>query len=266
MSVACVTGASSGIGKAFARQLYSEGWSLVLVARSEEKLNALAEELTGARPGTLGGADTLSSTVDVFSCDLSREDECLRLCDHLRDIPDLRLLINNAGIGGVGRHNEMNRDRQLQMIRLNVEAVEILCREIIPQMEKNGGGQVLNVASSAGLLKGGPYMATYYATKAYVVSLTSSISTELKERRSTVSISALCPGPVDTNFNESAGVRSSLPGITPEYCARFALKKLKRKKLIIVPGPQRRGIPFYNILPRRLQLRITGTGQKSKMR
>lgn len=264
MSVACVTGASSGIGKAFARQLYSEGWSLVLVARSEEKLNALAEELTGGASAAADGAT--APTADVFPCDLSREDECLRLCKQLETIPDLRLLINNAGIGGVGRHDEMDRGRQLQMIRLNVEAVEILCREIIPHMEKTGGGQVLNVASSAGLLKGGPYMATYYATKAYVVSLTSSIYTELKERRSTVAISALCPGPVDTNFNGSAGVRSSLPGISPEYCARFALRKLNRKKLIIVPGPQRWGMPFYNILPRRLQLRITGAGQKSKMR
>lgn len=266
MATACITGASSGIGRALAEQLAARGWSLILVARNQEKLNGIAEKLS---------SENSIFSPEVFPCDLSRKDECLRLCSHLETVDDLGLLVNNAGFGSVGSFEELDLDRELSMIDLNVAAVQILCRRMIPYMESLGektgriggvgGGQILNVASVAGLMYGGPYMATYYATKAYVASLTSSIYRELKEKNSTVRISALCPGPVDTNFNKTAGVRFALPGIDPDYCARYALNKLASGKLIIIPGAVRFGLPFYRLLPRKLQMVFTGKGQKKKL-
>ena len=182
MATACITGASSGIGRALAEQLAARGWSLILVARNQEKLNEIAEKLS---------SENSISSPEVFPCDLSRKDECLRLCNHLETVDDLGLLVNNAGFGSVGSFEELDLDRELSMIDLNVAAVQILCRRMIPYMESLGektgriggvgGGQILNVASVAGLMYGGPYMATYYATKAYVASLTSSIYRELKD-------------------------------------------------------------------------------------
>jgi hypothetical protein len=126
-------------------------------------------------------------------------------------------------------------------------------------------GYILNVASVAGLMPGGPYMSTYYATKAYVVSLTNAIHQEIKEFGSNVSVSALCPGPVDTNFNKRANVEFELKGITPQYCVSYALYHMFRKRLIIIPKLEIRlatlGMRF---LPRKLGLVLLSRQQHKK--
>lgn len=120
------------------------------------------------------------------------------------------------------------------MIDVNIKAVHILTKKFLPDMIARNEGYILNVASVAGLMPAGPYMATYYATKAYVTSFTSAIAEEL-EKKSNVYVGSLCPGPVDTEFNQVADVKFNLKGITSEYCVNYALDKMYKRKKIIVP-------------------------------
>lgn len=252
MRWACITGASSGIGMEFARQLSGQGYSLILVARSRDRLKKLAAEL--------------DVPTEIICCDLSDTEECGKLA---RSLPgkDISLLINDAGFGSIGAFAEADQDRESSMIDVNVKAVQMLCRAVLPSFIEKDGGYILNVASVAGLMYGGPFMATYYATKSYIVSLTSSISRELKESGSRVKISALCPGPVDTNFNDTAGVKFALPSISAKKCVSDCLRGMKTGRLIIVPGRAMRiGSALYRLLPRRAQLFFTGRAQKGKTR
>lgn len=252
MRKACITGASSGIGMEFARQLSARGYSLVLVARNMDRLGKLAAEL--------------ETQTELICCDLSDEEACRELAASL-PAKNISLLVNNAGFGSVGPFDDSDSARELSMIDVNVRAVQILCRGILPDFIEKDHGYILNVASVAGLMAGGPFMATYYATKSYVVSLTSSISRELKASGSRVRISALCPGPVDTNFNDTAGVKFALPGITPKKCVSDCLAGMRKGRLIIVPGVGMRvGNTLYGLLPRKAQLFFTGKAQKRKIK
>ena len=153
------------------------------------------------------------------------------------------------------------------MIRVNVEAMHILCKEVLRQMQVKGKGTILNVASSAGLLPGGPYMATYYATKAYVVSLTKSIAEEQREKKSGAYVCALCPGPVDTEFNARANVVFALPGITADQCVAEALRGMRLRRTIIVPTFMIRiGAVLQRLVPDFIILPLVASRQKSKIR
>ena len=187
MPTACITGASSGIGKEFAAQLAARGYNLILVARNTKALEELAAEL--------------ACKCRIISCDLSKEAQCMQLAEELKPL-DIQILINNAGFGDLDRFAQSDLSKSLDMINVNIKALHILTRKLLPELMKKDRGYILNVASSAGLLPGGPYMSTYYATKAYVTSLTNAIYQELQEVHSNVHISMLCPGPVNTNFNE----------------------------------------------------------------
>ncbi len=137
------------------------------------------------------------------------------------------------------------------MISVNIRALHILTKKIGQKLYKQGFGALLNVGSCAGLMPAGPYMATYYATKAYVVSLTSALARELKESHSPVYVGCLCPGPVNTEFNAVANVEFALRGITPEYCVRCALDGMARRRTVIVPGPLvAAGMTLGRFLPR----------------
>ena len=168
MAIACITGASSGIGMEFAKQLSFMGYNLILVARNRKALKELA--------------DSLPTKCMIITCDLASEDSCRTLADKLKKY-NIRILINNAGFGDVGAFCETSLSKELDMIDVNVKATHILTKELLPGFIKRDCGYILNVASSAGLLPGGPYMATYYATKAYVTSFTSAIYEELKDTR-----------------------------------------------------------------------------------
>ena len=150
-------------------------------------------------------------------------------------------------------------------IRDSIKAVHILTKAVLPGFIQRDRGYIMNVASSAGLLPGGPYMSTYYATKAYVTSLTTAIHGELRDLKSNVHISMLCPGPVDTNFNNVANVKFALSGIPADYCAYYALCKMFTGKLTIVPTfTMKAGVFGSRFLPRQVLAFMTGHQQKKK--
>ena len=250
-----ITGASSGIGREFARRYAKMGCRLILTARRADRLEALAEELRQAH-GTV---------CRILTADLAREEECTRLCKELEG-ETLDIFINNAGFGVCGSYLETDAAKEEEMVRVNVEAMARLFRFAVRKMQAAGGGTILNVASSAGLLPGGPYMAGYYASKAYVVSLTRGAAQELKEQRSPVYVCALCPGPVDTEFNDRAGVVFALKGITPQFCVDEAFHGMLHHKTIIVPSAfMRVCTTAQKLVPTGLLMPIVARQQKKKL-
>ncbi len=251
---AVVTGASSGIGRAFARQLAGEGYTLLLVARRRERLTTLAQYLKEQ------GCDS-----EVFPADLSQTSECYRLVDALAD-KWIGVFINNAGFGDCGCFLDTDEEKELEMIDVNVKAMHLLTKLVLRKMEEQKKGALLNVASSAGLIPAGPYMAAYYASKAYVASLTQALAQELKEKGSSVYVGALCPGPVNTEFNDVANVEFALPGIPAESCAAYALKMMKKRKVVIIPTFRMKAAIFaVRLVPRSLYVGITGHQQRKKL-
>ncbi|MEE1315592.1 MAG: SDR family oxidoreductase [Faecalimonas sp.] len=218
---AVITGASSGIGAEFAKRLATEGYALVLVARREDRLKQLIE--------------SLNTECEMIVADLSKMSECERLVQQLEG-KNIEVFINNAGFGSCGETLNIETETELHMIDVNVKSVHLLTKLILPQMVERDSGYILNVASSAGLVPAGPYMAAYYATKAYVTSYTRAVAEELKQKRSHVYIGCLCPGPVDTEFNKVANVEFALKGISAEKCANYAVTKMFRKEVTIIPG------------------------------
>lgn len=196
---ALITGASSGIGRDVARELSKKGYDLILVARDENKLQQLKQELT--------------TNIEIVSLDLSNVENCKELYEKHKDID---ILINNAGFGDCGKFWETDLDKEIQMIQTNIIAYHVLTKLYLKNMKEKDSGIILNVASIAGFMPG-PLMATYYATKNYVVKLSESIREELRKDKSKVQISILCPGPVNTNFNKVANVEFDLKGLSSEY-------------------------------------------------
>ena len=245
-----ITGASSGIGMEFARAYAKKGYRLILTARRKDRLDAIARSL---------GTDC---RVEV--ADLSKEEDCYNVCKLLEE-ESIDIFINNAGFGTCGNFADTDLSKEVDMIAVNVRAVHILCKQVLLHMKKRGRGTILNVASSAGLLPGGPYMVTYYATKSYVVSLTKGIAEELRLEHSDVYVCALCPGPVDTEFNEHADVVFALKGISPEQCVGASLRGMEKGRTIIVPGFfVRLGSLFSGLVPDKLLLPMIAGRQKKK--
>lgn len=216
-----ITGASSGIGRDMARIFSKKGYDLVLVARDEKKLSDTKKEI-----------EKNNVKVDIKIMDLSIEDNCKKLHDEVKDID---ILINNAGFGDCGYFTKTDLNKELNMIKTNITAYHILTKLYLIDMKKKNRGKILNVASIAGFMPG-PLMSTYYATKAYVVRLSEGIREELKKEKSNVQISILCPGPVDTNFNNVANVKFNLKEASSKDIANYAIKKLEHGKFYIVPG------------------------------
>ena len=248
---ALITGASSGIGRDMARELAGRGYDLILVARRRERLEALAAELP----------------VDcaILTADLGEVAECRRVYEQALAYEDLEVVVNNAGFGLCGRFAELDLERELEMVKLNVVAVHVLTKLFVRAFRKRGRGRILNVASSAGFMPG-PMMATYYATKNYVLRLTQAVAEELRRDGSPVKVCALCPGPVDTEFNAVAGVRFALPGLSSADCARCAIDGLLRGKTVIIPGlGMRISVAASKLTPEWLLPRITYNIQKRKV-
>lgn len=248
---AVVTGASSGIGMEFARQLAKKGYSLVLTARREERLKELAKELP--------------VKCEIIPADLSKEEECHRLFEEIKDLK-VTVFINNAGFGDCGKFIDSSLTKELDMIRLNIEAMHILMKLMLQKMQADDMGYILNVASSAGLLPAGPYMSTYYATKAYVTSLTRGVAEELREAGSRVYVGCLCPGPVDTEFNAVANVEFALKGIQAKDCVAYALKQMAHRQTVIVPTLlMKLATTSGRMIPQKLCVQIAAGQQKKKM-
>jgi short-subunit dehydrogenase len=248
--IALITGASAGIGKEFAKKLSQQGYDLILVARREDRLVEISKQLP--------------TKSQIITADLAKTEECYRLYEETKD-KNISMLINCAGFGDFGAFTTTSLDKELEMIDVNIKAVHILTKKFLPDMIARNEGYILNVASVAGLMPAGPYMATYYATKAYVTSFTSAIAEELEEKKSNVYVGSLCPGPVDTEFNKVADVKFNLKGITSEYCVNYALDKMYKSKKIIVPTMLLKGALFSSKLaPRNLVVRLTSRQQKKK--
>lgn len=248
--VAVVTGASSGIGCDIAKQLSNKGYDLILVGRQTDKLNELKHEL--------------HTKCEILSIDLSLRESCFTLYEMVKD-KDVQILVNSAGYGSYNEFLENPLEDDLNLIQLNVETVHILTKLFLKDFIKKDVGYILNVASSAGLLPGGPLLSTYYASKSYVISLSEAIYEELKRSKSNVAISILCPGPVNTNFSNRAGVQFAINGISSKAVADVAVKGLFKKKLIIVPGFHiKAGLFLTRFISSKFLLKITYSLQKSK--
>lgn len=217
---ALVTGASSGIGRDIARRLAKMGVKLIISGRNTAKLEALKSEI-----GT--------NCVKIITADISKREECFRLYKEASAC-GVDILVNNAGFGLYGRFTVTELDRELEMIDVNITAVHILTKLFLKDFSARDKGYILNVASSAGFMPG-PLMAAYYATKNYVVRLTTAVREELRSQGSKVYIGAFCPGPVDTEFNNTAGVKFALSGISCEYAAECAVKGMFARKALIIP-------------------------------
>ncbi len=247
---ALITGASSGIGKDMARVLSNMGYDIIAVAREEIKLNELKQEL--------------KTKVEVIAIDLANSENCIGLYKTLKHKEDIDIIINNAGFGDFGEFTTTNLDKEINMINTNITAVHILTKLFLQDMVKKDKGYILNVASIAGFMPG-PLMATYYSTKSYIVRLSQSIYTELKKKKSKVSISVLCPGPVATNFNNVAGVKFNLSSMSSEYVAKIAIKEMFKKKLIILLGIKIKTARFLaKISPEKIVARVCYHMQEKK--
>lgn len=229
---ALVTGASSGIGYDISKYLDSKGYEIIAVARNETRLNKLKSEL--------------KKKSQIIIMDLSKPENCKKLYSQLKT-QDIDILINNAGFGLIGQFYKTDLDREVKMINTNIVAVHILMKLFLRDMIKKDRGYILNVGSIAGFMPG-PLMATYYSTKSYVVKLTQSVHKELSKKKSNVSISVLCPGPVDTMFNDVANVRFALSSLKSEYVAKYAIDNMFKRKLVILPGFRIKFIKIFSKL------------------
>lgn len=246
---ALVTGASSGIGRDMARYLSDLGYDIIAVARDWVALSKLKEEL--------------KTNVQTISIDLADTGACIQLYELVKN-ENIDVLVNNAGFGDFGEFTNTDLDKELNMIDVNVKAVHILTKLFLQDMVKRDSGYILNVASIAGFMPG-PLMATYYSTKAYIVRLTQSLYTELKKKKSKVRISVLCPGPVNTNFNKVANVHFNLKGQSSGYVAKYAVDKMLKGKLIILPGIKIKLARFLaKISPEKLVARVCMMMQEKK--
>ncbi len=270
---ALITGASSGIGKDMAKILNQKGYNLVLVARDIEKLEQTKKELEKSVQNeptiennkiekAYKNSKKATNKIEIIQMDLSEEQNCIELANKVKDID---ILINNAGFGDCGRFSETDLNKDISMIKTNVIAYHILTKLYLKEMKKKNSGKILNVASIAGFMTG-PLMATYYATKNYIVRLSEAIREELKKEKSKVQISILCPGPVETNFNKVANVKFSLREANSMQVAKYAIKKLEKGKFYIVPGIDVKLARFgAKIAPSNFVAKITYKVQKRKI-
>lgn len=246
---ALVTGASSGIGKEISLYLDSLGYELILVSRDKEKLFDVQK--------------MLKNKSKVIVLDLSNENNCYKLYD-LTNKYNIDILVNNAGFGLHGEFVDSDIDKEINMIDLNIKAVHILTKLFLKDFVKKDTGYILNVSSSAAFLSG-PLMATYYSTKSYVYRLTTAIYEELRRKNSNVCISALCPGPVKTNFNKVAKCKFDIKSVESKYVAKYAVDNMFKKKLVIVPSFYiKAGIFLNKFLPIKLSLRVAYNIQDKK--
>ena len=247
--VALITGASSGIGADMARILSDKGYDLILVARNKRKMEVLVKEL--------------KTNAEIIPMDISSTYNCTELYNLVKK-KNIDVLVNNAGFGLFGEFCCTKLDKELDMIELNVKTVHTLTKLFLKDFVKKDKGYILNVASSAAFMPG-PLMATYYATKAYVLHLTESINEELRRKKSNVFICALCPGPVSTNFNKVAGVSFNLESLESYDVAKYAVKQMFKKKVVIIPGFKiKMGVFALRLLPRSLVRKIAYKIQKNK--
>lgn len=246
---ALITGASNGIGLDLARLFAKDGYDLFLVARREDRLREIAAELERDH----------AITATVIAADLSRPDApdaVIAATNHAQ----IDVLVNNAGIGFQGRFDQLDLQRQMDTVQVNVSALTHLTRLVLPAMVARNSGRILNVGSTSAF-QPGPMMAVYYATKAYVLSLSEALSEELAETG--VTITALCPGPTQTGFAEAADMTktrlfTSRPPMDSMAVAREGYAAMKKGQRIVVTGALNKILAqSVRLTPRRVVTKIT---------
>ena len=244
MKKALITGASSGIGREFARELASKGYETILVARRYERLKDISEELTAQ----------FNSPSTPVQADLSQRDDLERVSGYLYGVD---LLVNNAGFGLIGSFSVLEGEKELEMIRLNVESLYRLSKFYVIARREQGGG-IINVASTAAYLPV-PFMAVYAATKAFVLSFSEALSEELKD--SNFKVMVLSPGPTSTEFFEVASGKSRkvYGSMAPEKVVKKAMSAYKKSKRSVVSGVSNKVVAGGSkIAPKALLLKVAG--------
>lgn len=248
---ALITGATSGIGMSMVKYLCSMGWELVLTGRNKNALENLKSEL--------------NTNVYIIPADLSEKEEVFKVY-HYCKLHDIDMLINNAGYGIFGRFDETDIEDELNMLNVNITALHILTKLFLRDFKKKNRGIILNVASSAGFMTG-PLLSSYYASKNYVVRLSLAIAQELKKTKSKVRISIFCPGPVDTNFNNRAGVVFSVKPISADFAAKYAIDNALSGRTVIIPTfKMKLGVLGAKLAPEKILSSVTYTIQKKKLK
>ena len=246
---ALITGASSGIGREMAIYLSEQGIDVVLVAREQEKLEEVQKQL--------------KTKSEIICMDLADAQNCINL---YRKVKDIDILINNAGFGTFGDFTKTDLVTELNMINLNVCAVHTLSKLYLADMCEKNNGYILNVASIAGFMPG-PHMATYHATKTYVLNVTQGIYEEVKKQNSNVKISALCPGPIQTPFLDRANVNFKTKIMTAREVARYAIDNMFKGKYMILPGGNNKMIRILSkIVPDKIIGKIVYNSEEAKQR
>lgn len=249
---ALITGASSGIGREMARYLEKMGWDLIICARRSEKLDELRNELSNVN-------------VECIPADLSDRSQCAGLYEKTKN-SGVDFFICNAGFGLCGEFKDTPLDREVKMIDTNVTAMHILIKLYLNDFTARNSGHILVTASSAGFLPG-PGMTTYYATKNYIVRLCEGIYEELRRSGSKVKISLLCPGPVNTEFDQVADVQFAMKGLSAQYTAKYAIEKSLKGKLLIIPGSlMKLGVWIRHFASEKLLCRIVFLFQRRKIK
>lgn len=246
---ALITGAGSGIGREIARVLSEMGYNIIAVGRRRERLEQLENEI--------------DTDVTIYSYDLSDRKQCFELFEKTKEC-DIDIVINNAGCGVFGKFCSTELDRELSMIDTNIKAVHILTKLFVQKFVSEGRGRILNVASSAGYMMG-PFLSSYYASKAYVLRLSQAIDRELEREGSAVRVHTLCPGPVESEFDKAAGVKNSFSGLSCSYVAKYTVDKMLKGKSVIVPGfGMKLSLAATRFVPDNLLSLITYNVQKKK--
>ena len=216
--LALITGASRGLGIEFARLLAINGYDLIISARRKDRLESLKKVLE----------KKYKINVEVFPADLSDVNDVLNLAENCF-IKDVDILINNAGFGILGTFNNMSGKENVNLINTNITALTLLSQEFIKTQKR---GYILNVASIAAFLPG-PLLSSYYASKAYVLSLSAAVNEELKRSGKPISVTTLCPGPMKTEFFATAGASKEFATATPRACAKRALRAMFKRKSVV---------------------------------
>jgi len=254
-NVGLITGASSGIGKELARIHASKGNDVILVARREDELNSLKNELESK----------FKIKVLVLPKDLMKANAAQEIYDELNS-QNIKVdyLFNNAGLGGYGNFHERDLEKERDMIQLNIVALTELTHLFLQGMVQRKKGKILNTASTAGLLPG-PLQSVYYATKAYVVSFSQGVAHEIKNTG--VTVTALCPGPVRTGFEKEAGMSESglfEKAASPETTAHYGYEAMLKGKLVAISDVKLKFMLNWllPVLPRKTVLRLVEKTQK----
>lgn len=247
-SCVLITGATTGIGYELAKLYAKDENNLILVARNEDRLKEVKDELS-----------LYNINIYTIALDLSEDNSCEKVLEYVnKNNLSVDILINNAGVGSFGYLSEIEMEKELKLIDINIRALTELTKIFLPAMIEHGEGSIMNVASTAAFCAG-PKMATYYASKSYVLNFTEALYEEVKGKN--IKISCLCPGLVRTSFQEKSGIKKKESAkkalMTPKEVAKIAYKDFKKGKLIIIPGFKNKIIIIVNkFMPRSLSRKI----------